>query len=58
MARIYIPLKISERDALWELAEREHRDPRDQAALILVRELERLGYLKPENIPDNEPLGE
>ena len=45
MARIIVPLKITERDALVQLAERERRDPRDQAALIVVRELERAGLL-------------
>jgi hypothetical protein len=45
MTRITVPLKSSERDALWKLAERERRDPRDQAALIVVRALEQAGFL-------------
>jgi hypothetical protein len=40
-------LKPSERQALQALAKRERRDPREQAALILVRELERVGALTP-----------
>jgi hypothetical protein len=42
---ITVPLKADEKDALRKLAERERRDPRQQAALIVVRELERAGVL-------------
>lgn len=45
MLRITVPLQIDERDALISLAQRERRDPRDQAALIIRRELERAGLL-------------
>jgi hypothetical protein len=45
MAEIKVNLKPSERAALRQLAERERRDPRDQAALIVVKELERAGLL-------------
>lgn len=45
MVKINVSLKPVERDALVQLAERERRDPRDQAALIVVRELERRGLL-------------
>jgi hypothetical protein len=62
MARINITLKANERDALRELAEREFRDPRAQAALIIRRELGRMGLLpftadKPpaETAPSGEP---
>ena len=45
MARITITLRQSERDALLTLAEREFREPRAQAALLIRAELERLGLL-------------
>lgn len=45
MARITVNLLSDEKSALWQLAEREHRDPRDQAALIIHAELERRGLL-------------
>jgi hypothetical protein len=45
MTHVTVTLKIKEREALVELARRERRDPRDQAALIVVRELERAGLL-------------
>ena len=45
MARVTVTLKISERDALVTLAEREKRDPRAQAALIIREALERRGLL-------------
>ncbi len=45
MARLMVTLETIERDALWDLAQREQRDPRAQAALIIRRELERLGLL-------------
>lgn len=45
MARIMITLQQNEREALIELAQRERRDPRDQAALIIRRELERADLL-------------
>ena len=41
MPRVVLTLKTAERDALVDLAIREHRDPRDQAVLIVVRELQR-----------------
>ena len=46
MARITITLQLFEKDALRSLAEREYRDPRAQAALIIRRELERMGLLR------------
>lgn len=45
---INIKLKDGERAALYKLAERERRDIRDQAAYIVRRELERLGFMEPE----------
>jgi hypothetical protein len=45
MTRVILTLTISEKSALLTLAERELRDPRAQAALIIRRELERLGLL-------------
>jgi hypothetical protein len=49
MKRLTITLMQDERTALWELAQRERREPRDQAALIIRRELEREGLLQPVN---------
>lgn len=45
MARVTITLKQEERKALSALAQRERRDPRQQAALILRCELARRGLL-------------
>jgi len=44
--RLTITLPESEKEALYKLAEREYRDVHDQAALIIRKELEHLGYLK------------
>jgi hypothetical protein len=46
--RMMIALDGKERSALIELAERERRDPRQQAAVIIRRELVRRGLLKAE----------
>jgi hypothetical protein len=46
MTRITISLRDQEKIALRELAEKEFRDPRAQAALIIRQELERRGYLQ------------
>ena len=51
MARIFITLKPQERDALRTLAEREFRDPRAQAALIIREALEKRGLLPAEPAP-------
>ena len=45
MPMLKVVLKDSEQDALLILAEREFRDPRAQAALIIRCELELRGYL-------------
>ena len=46
MRGMYLPLGNEERRALVRLASRERRDPRDQAALLIRRELERLGLIE------------
>jgi len=46
MARITITLYSDEQEALLALARRERRDPREQAALCIRRELERRGLLR------------
>lgn len=51
MAEIKVPLKPRERAALRRLAASERRDPRHQAAVILVRELERLALLPSQQQP-------
>lgn len=53
MARVILYLKETERDALFNLAESQYRDPRAQAALIIRGELERLGLLAREPLPAN-----
>lgn len=53
MSRLTITLKQNERDALLSLAEREFREPRAQAALLIRAELERLGLLPREPLPAN-----
>lgn len=45
MARVMINLEEEERDALVLLAQREKRDPRRQAAMIIRRTLEEHGLL-------------
>lgn len=45
MPRMTLKLPIDERNALYKLAAREYRNPREQAALIIRRELERAGLL-------------
>lgn len=45
-AKITVTLHPNEKNALIMLAKHEERDPRAQAALIIRKELERLGYLK------------
>ena len=44
---VHVPLQIDECDALAGLAAYEKRDSRYQAAFIIRRELERLGYIQP-----------
>lgn len=45
LGRFMVTLLDEEHQALWELAAREHRDVRDQAALAIRRDLERRGLL-------------
>jgi hypothetical protein len=47
MKKIYVPLFEAERNALIALAQREHRDPRAQAAYLIRQSLEQLGLLQP-----------
>ena len=55
MAKIIVYLVDQERDALQQLAQREMRIPRAQAALIIRTELVRLGMLpEPTNIQEVE----
>jgi len=60
MAKIIIYLGEQEREALQQLAQREMRVPRAQAALIIRRELNRLGMLpEPANAQEiEEPEGQ
>jgi len=51
MAKVVIYLREHELDALNELAEKEYREPRAQAALILKAELERRGMLSSSPLP-------
>ena len=55
MAKLIIYLGNPERDALHQLAQRELRVPRAQAALIIRNELSRLGLLThPSSVIDME----
>ena len=49
MAKVIVYLREQEMRALNQLAEKEYRAPKAQAALMLRTELERLGML--ENVP-------
>ncbi len=48
MAKVIIYLREHELTALNDLAQREYRAPKAQAALIIRKELERLGLIPPE----------
>lgn len=54
--RVMITLLDDESKALRRLAELEHREPRAQASLLIRRELERLGLVKPDDEQPREPL--
>ncbi len=43
MRSIYVPLPEGTADRLWELARRELRDPKAQAAVLILEGLERAG---------------
>lgn len=51
MAKVIVYLRDQEHSALYKLAVKEYRAPKAQAALIIRKELERLGLLpmEPEN---------
>lgn len=51
MARLIFYLPDEEYQVLLNLSEREFRDPRAQAALIIRRELESQGLIAPANTP-------
>ena len=53
--RINVPLSADEAHALIQLAETEHRHPREQARLIIWKELNRRGLLA--NEPKREAKG-
>lgn len=50
MTRFTVPLSQAERAALVQLADREARDPRRQAALIIRQKLEELGLIAPKTL--------
>jgi len=64
MPRITITLTESDKKGLIQYAQHEMRDPRAQAALIIINELRRLKYLGgnadfiEDNNNDNEQLSE
>lgn len=58
MTRITVLLEPSERRALDDLARREMRDVRQQAAFIIRRELQRRGLLAPDDAADNPAADE
>jgi hypothetical protein len=43
MRSIYVPLPEGATDRLWELARREMRDPKAQAAVLILEGLKRAG---------------
>ena len=45
---LYVPLPTDAREALIDLAIREYRDPREQAAYFVVEGLKRAGVLPAE----------
>lgn len=54
LTRVYVPLNEIERKALIQLGIAEKRDPRQQAALLIRQQLERLGLLQPPTTPPLE----
>lgn len=51
MSKLFIPLQRKEFEALFRLAENEYRDPHQQAAAIIHKELVRCGLLPAESEP-------
>ena len=62
MAKVIIHLRDHELTALNDLAQREYRTPKAQAALIIRRELQKLGIIPDETLVqthlDNLPADE
>lgn len=58
MPMLKIVLLPTEREALLALADRELRDPRQQAAVIIRRELQRRGLLPASDALDARPAEE
>ena len=59
MAKVIIYLRDHEFTALNDLAQREYRAPKAQAALMIRRELEKLGMIPGEQqVNQIEPLSE
>ncbi len=58
MSRLFVPLQRREFEALYKLAAKELRDPRDQAAVIVRDELVRCGMLPQAKQTGGEPLVE
>ena len=56
MAKIIIHVEEHECNALDQLAEREYRTLQAQAALIIRRELERLGLLPGGEVPNSAAI--
>lgn len=54
-SRITIVFTMGERAALDELARREYRDVRQQAAVIIRRELQWCGLLPANDVPGHPP---
>ena len=52
MARITVNLREDERRGLLDLANRERRDPRDQAAVLIRERLKDMGVLRTETAVD------
>lgn len=49
--KIFVPLSREAALALSAFAEKERRDPKQQASWIIERELERVGLLPPVEVP-------
>ena len=58
MPKIIVYLAEQERNALLQLAQREMRVPRAQAALIICQELRRLGMLPAQTTVSDEESNE
>ena len=56
--KLFIPLSIDAAIALRQLADKEHRDPKQQASLIIETELERRGLLRQVNNSSSTDLND